>query len=276
VLGKGQAEFRRNKNDILLETAGKSLKEPSMKKIIKRTLLVIGLVLIPAVAILGIRIYKITRDVRAMTPVGTGEITGGVFAVKDSYVNLYLVRTGAGFIAFDSGTDSSRVLSEMKKLGIDPADVAAVFLTHADSDHSGGLPLFRNAAVYLSNEEEQMVDGRKARFFIFKNKLSRKHTFLNDNETIAMDSVRVTAILTPGHTPGSTCYLVDGKWLFTGDTMSLKAGIAGIFSRAINMDNDRQRESLKKLAGLTGVREVFTAHFGVTDSFQKAFEVFRK
>jgi glyoxylase-like metal-dependent hydrolase (beta-lactamase superfamily II) len=246
-----------------------------MKKIIKRTLIVTGLILIPAVAFLGIRIYKTVRDIRAMTPVGTGEITGGVFAVKDSYVNLYLVRTGARFIAFDSGADTSRVRSEMKKLGIDPSDVSAVFLTHADSDHTGGVPLFRNAAVYLSTEEEQMVDGRKARFFIFKNKLDRKHVLLKDNETVAADSVRVTAILTPGHTPGSTCYLVDGKWLFTGDSMSLKAGKAGIFSRTINMDNEGQVESLKKLARLGGVQMVFTAHFGVTDAFDRAFESFQ-
>jgi glyoxylase-like metal-dependent hydrolase (beta-lactamase superfamily II) len=34
----------------------------------------------------------------------------------------------------------------------------------------------------------------------------------------------LTAIHTPGHTPESTCYLLDGKVLFTGDTLFL-AGV---------------------------------------------------
>jgi glyoxylase-like metal-dependent hydrolase (beta-lactamase superfamily II) len=247
-----------------------------MKKTVKRTLIVTGLILIPVVVFLGIRIFEVKSEIDKMTPLETKEIVQGVYSIKDSYVNLYLVKAAGRYIAFDSGNDPERVRKEMQKLNIDPADVAAVFLTHADSDHTGGLPLFQNAIVYLSNEEEQMIDGRTPRFLIFKNKLNRKHVSLNDNEIIKVDSLNVTAILTPGHTPGSMCYLVDGRLLFTGDSMSLKSGRADIFSKTINMDSDTQRESLKKLARLTGVQTIFTAHFGMSDSFEKAFEGFKK
>jgi len=246
-----------------------------MKKIVKRTLIVTGLVFIPMVVFLGVRIYKTMRDIRKMIPVETKEIVKGVYSIKDSYVNMYLVKGVTHYIAFDSGNDPEHVRKEMQKLNIDPADVAAVFLTHADSDHTGGLPLFKNAAVYLPNEEEQMVDGRTPRFLFFKNSLNRKHVSLNDNEIIDVDGLKVTAILTPGHTPGSMCYLVDGRLLFIGDSMSLKSGRADIFSKAINMDSDTQRESLKKLARLTGVKGIFTAHFGVSDSFDEAFEGYK-
>jgi hydroxyacylglutathione hydrolase len=247
-----------------------------MKNNVKRFWMAAGILIVLVVVFLGIRIYEVKTEIGKMTPVETKEIVDGVYSVKDSKVNLFLVKGASRYIAFDSGSNPERIRTELQKLNIDPADVTAVFLTHGDSDHTGGLPIFQNAKVYLGAEEEQMVDGRKARFFMFKNKLARKHELLNDNETVETDSVKVTAILTPGHTPGSMCYLVDGRWLFTGDTMRLTSGRVDIFSRTINMDSGRQLESLKKLAGLTGVRMIFTAHFGVTDSFEKAFEGFIK
>jgi hydroxyacylglutathione hydrolase len=58
--------------------------------------------------------------------------------------------------------------------------------------------------------------------------------------------------------------------------MRLQDGKADIFGKAINMDSDTQRQSLKKLARLKGAKYVFTAHFGYTDDFGRAFEIFRE
>ncbi|MCH7952936.1 MAG: MBL fold metallo-hydrolase, partial [Chloroflexi bacterium] len=41
---------------------------------------------------------------------------------------------------------------------------------------------------------------------------------LADGEELAAGAIRVRALLTPGHTPGSTC-LLAGKFLFSGDTL---------------------------------------------------------
>jgi hypothetical protein len=49
-----------------------------------------------------------------------------------------------------------------------------------------------------------------------------------------------------------------------------------LFSRTINIDSATQAEFFRKLARPTGVRYIFTAHFGMSDSFEKAFEGFKK
>ena len=225
--------------------------------------------------LVGIRIFRILSDLKEMTPVDSGEIFPGIYVIRDSYVNLYLVRGKSAYIAIDSGIDPQVVRDELKKLNIDPAEIAAVFLTHSDADHTGGLSVFAQARILLSKEEEQMVDGRTARILAFKNRRIPEHELLQDGQIVNVDGHEVIAILTPGHTPGAVSYRVGGENLFVGDSMRLQGAIAGIFSQSINMDSAVQLQSLKKLARLEGVRHVFTAHFGYTDDFGRAFEPFR-
>jgi hydroxyacylglutathione hydrolase len=224
----------------------------------------------------GIRPVRALLVVKQMTPLDTGEIVSGVFVVKNSYVNMYLVKGANGYIAIDSGTGADGVRKALRTIQINPAEVIAVFLTHGDTDHTGGLSVFQNATIYLGIEEEQMIDGRTARFGFFKNKPISKHDRLGDGQEMEVDGLKVKGISTPGHTPGSMCYRVDGRYLFVGDTMRLREGKVEIIGEAINMDSDTQRQSLKKLARLEGVQFIFTAHFGYTDSFARAFSTLRE
>jgi hydroxyacylglutathione hydrolase len=233
-----------------------------MQKSVKRTLLIAGVMFVLLVLLVGLRLCFVLFDMRQMATLPSGEIVAGVYAVKDRYVNMYLVKSGGRYIAIDSGVSLEGVRKELQKLNIDSASVSAVFLTHADPDHTGGLHLFQNARIYLGSEEEQMIDGRTARFSFFKNGAIPRHALLKDNQAVEIEGLNVVAILTAGHTPGSTCYLVGGRFLFAGDSMRLRDGKADIFSKALNMDSDVQRESLKKLSKLKGVIYVFTAHFG--------------
>ncbi|MEJ2069041.1 MAG: MBL fold metallo-hydrolase [Syntrophobacterales bacterium] len=45
-------------------------------------------------------------------------------------------------ILFDTGSDGNILLTNMKKMGIDPKKVDAVFLSHLHGDHTGGLGAF--------------------------------------------------------------------------------------------------------------------------------------
>ena len=154
--------------------------------------------------------------------------------------------------------------------------VKAILLTHTDSDHTGSVPLFPHARVYLSKQEEQMINGRTSRFFAFGNRLSRKeYNLLYDGQKLSFAGVTIKGILTPGHTPGTMCYLVDGKYLFTGDVVRLIDGKAVEFQHFINMDTPTGINSIEKLSLLEGVDYVFTAHHGVSSDFEGAFESFR-
>lgn len=53
-----------------------------------------------------------------------------------------LVKTRMHELLFDTGGSGRILLSNMKKLGIDPARIDDVFISHAHHDHTGGLSAF--------------------------------------------------------------------------------------------------------------------------------------
>lgn len=206
-----------------------------------------------------------------MKPIKSSEIMPGIFSVRNGFVNFYAVKGTQGYIVIDTGMHRWLAASGLKKFNIAPADVLAVFLTHTDYDHVGGIKAFGRAIIYLPKSEQQMINGSIRRNLLLKNRLSRQYTVLADGESIDIDGLHVQCMFTPGHTKGSASYIVNSTSLFAGDNISLKRGKAGIFSRFINMDSKTQADSIRKMAKLKGIKAVFTAHYGYTGDFDAAF-----
>lgn len=221
--------------------------------------------------------YTFGKETGQMKALDTKELAEGIYVVKDSgFVNMYLIRSGNRFIAVDTGQNPKNVKKQMDSLGIAPEKVTAVLQTHTDRDHVGGISLFGNAKVYISSAEEQMINGKRIRMAaIMKNSLPVPYTVLNDGDEIGIEGLTVKGVLTPGHTPGSMSYLIDNRYLFTGDTLSLKDGKAGLFNGIFNMDSELQGESIRKLAFIDGVEYLFTAHYGYTEDFNGAMALWK-
>lgn len=213
-----------------------------------------------------------------MRPDDTKELVEGIYAIKDdTYINMHLIKATGGYVAIDAAQHEDVIEREMAKFNIDPQMVKAVFLTHSDYDHVGAIQLFKNAKVYISAAEEQMINGKTARAaFIHKNKLNSSYNLIADNQVLNVAGLKVQGILTPGHTPGSMSFLIDEQYLFTGDTLSLKNKKAEISSEFFNMDTAAVKKSIAKLAAIPGIEYIFTAHFGYTDNVSEAFKSWRK
>lgn len=201
------------------------------------------------------------------------EATNGIYVIKDdTYINLHVIKNGDKYIIIDAGVNAEHVKKEMHRFGILPANVEAVFLTHTDYDHVGCVGLFKNAKVYLSSEEEQMINGKTPRaLFFVKNKLKCEYHLIKDNEIIDFSGLIVKGILMPGHTPGSMCYIVDNKYLFTGDMLNLKNKKAALPFKPFNMNSNETEKSIERLSKLKGITYIFTAHAGYSNNFEETF-----
>ena len=211
-----------------------------------------------------------------MKPIKTCEVLTDIYAIATGIVNFYLVKTTRKYIAFDAGASASAAIRELGKLNVSPDDITAVFLTHTDSDHTGAIGLFKQAKVFISKQEEPMVNGgiRRSVFLGF-NKLKCPYETLEDGGSVNIDGINIKCIVTPGHTKGSACYIADGKYLFSGDNFAVKDGKARPFTALFNMDGKEHRRSIVKISGFESITAVFTGHYGYCDNFSKAFQNWR-
>ena len=235
-------------------------------------LVAFGSVVVLLLLIACVPLIRVRLELRKLSPVPTGRVAEKVYAIRDGIMNFYIVEGRDQYIAIDSGQSANIAGQELSKMSIDTGKVSAVFLTHSDRDHVGALSLFKKATVYISEAEESLLDGTVHRFLVFGNKMTVPYEKIGDGETMSFGDIRVRSILTPGHTPGSMCYVVNDEFLFTGDTLSLANGRIGVFNRLFNMDTARQVKSFEKIDSLPGVRYILTAHHGFTDDYRAAFE----
>ncbi|HVM21344.1 MAG TPA: MBL fold metallo-hydrolase [Egibacteraceae bacterium] len=138
--------------------------------------------------------------------VGGATVEVRKFSVGPMDNNVYVLRDTASdeALLIDAANDADRILSE-----VDGLAVKAIVTTHGHGDHWQALDAVAEATgapVWLNPGDAPMVPRRA------------DHP-AGDGEEIRFGGATVRLIHTPGHTPGSTCVLLAGTHLFTGDTL---------------------------------------------------------
>jgi glyoxylase-like metal-dependent hydrolase (beta-lactamase superfamily II) len=124
-----------------------------------------------------------------------GPISNNVFVVR--------CRRSGDAMLIDAANEHERLLEVCQALG-----VRSVVETHGHWDHIAAVPAIRDAGyeVAVRREDAQMLESYDL--------------LLEDDDVLEVGRVRVRTVHTPGHTPGSICFHVEGTpLLFTGDTL---------------------------------------------------------
>ena len=103
-----------------------------------------------------------------------------------------------------------------------------ILATHAHPDHINGLEELleaTDAKVYMHSDEINYMKEMAARFHVpieFMNRRSGNFHPVGDGEEIRVGKLPIRFLHTPGHTPGSQCFLVENN-LISGDTLFINA-----------------------------------------------------
>ena len=235
-----------------------------MKKPVKRFL--IGLIVLAGIVLIYalIFLFSFILATKKMTPAETQAINDTVLCIKDKFVNAYLFKGKTSYLLVDAGFGKKNFRLELKKLGIDAGQVKTILLTHTDGDHIGAIGIFNNPAIYMHRDEEQMINGTTGKTKFFKPKWKfGPYMLLNNNDTLTIDGLSIKIVHTPGHTPGSSCYIIGNKYFVTGDNLAVIDGKYYHFIEKFNMDTPMQNESLKILPSPGQFKYILTGHDGI-------------
>jgi len=119
--------------------------------------------------------------------------------------NVYVIRcrrTGDALL-IDAANEHDRLLEVCQALG-----VRSIVETHGHWDHVAAVGAVRDAGyeVAVRAEDAEMLESYDL--------------LIEDDDALEVGRLRVRTIHTPGHTPGSICFAVEGTpLLFSGDTL---------------------------------------------------------
>ena len=189
---------------------------------------------------------------------------------------MFLIRTNKGFIAIDTGCNEDIIKRGFDYNNLKPEVVKAVFITHSDIDHQNAAGLFTKAQFYFPKKEIEMIKNKIPRFryfpFIKNSILLKNYIPIDDNDSLLINNIKVKCISLPGHTLGSMGYIIDGKYLFSGDAFRIKNGkiTTPKFLKLLIMDLNEMKKSIEKVSKLKGIKYIFTSHSGFTADFDFA------
>jgi glyoxylase-like metal-dependent hydrolase (beta-lactamase superfamily II) len=206
-------------------------------------------------------------------------------------VTSFLVQgiTGANvLIDAGSGTEMQSTLGrlpdQLRRLGVAPEAITHILLTHVHPDHANGLidetgaAIFPNAELILSTDEadfwQQEPRGSEPPNLVRQRARNKRNLapYLDRLRRVndGGQALGFTAMLTPGHTPGHTCWRLDtpsGSLLSWGDivhiaSIQLERPDAGV---TYDLDADRARAARARILDMAATDRLLIAGAHVTE-----------
>lgn len=204
------------------------------------------------------------------------QLAPSLHRIGSDLVNSYLIEDQSGVTIIDAGLPGhwDDLIAELAQMGRSLEEVAALLLTHGDTDHIGyaerlrreaGVPVYVHPGDAARARGEvkakatwgKMKMGPVARFLWYaarhgglKTTYVSEVKTLADGDTLAVPG-RPRVVHTPGHSPGSVAYHVPAvDAVFVGDAMTTGHVLTGVQGPQPAPFTDHPDQALASLARL--------------------------
>ena len=143
-----------------------------------------------------------------------GKVFDNLYFVGSRIHSAWALTTNEGINLIDTLYDynsEEAIVGGMKKLGLDPANVKYVIVSHGHRDHVGGAKLMQDrfkARIVISGPDWDGLDKMQNAYPQGK---PTRDIVAADGQKLALGDASVTLVHTPGHTPGTMSMIFEVK-----------------------------------------------------------------
>ena len=199
--------------------------------------------------------------------------------------NCYLIRHAQGWMLWDTGNSDAlaarpdgltvlggrlnirmpKTLAEqLKEIGVEPADIKVLAMSHMHADHCGNANYFTAATLYIQEVEYDAAFGPEPQKFGFvpanydKLRSSKVVKLNGDHDVFGDGSVVIKSA--PGHTPGHQVLVVrlpkTGAVLLSGDMVHFQENWVNRRVPGMNFNRDQSTVTMETIAAFMTANKV--------------------
>ena len=157
------------------------------------------------------------------------KVFDNLYWVGTKYHSSWALTTSEGIILIDTLYDyaaEEAIVGGLRKLGLDPASVKYVIISHAHLDHDGGAKLMQDrfgSRIIMGAPDWDSIEASQHQY---PNGKPRRDIVATDGQKVTLGDTSVTLITTPGHTPGTLSMIFQVRDHGTPLTVAYSGGTA--------------------------------------------------
>ena len=207
-----------------------------------------------------------------------GQAFDNLYYVGSAWVSAWVLKTSEGLILIDALNNTKEAVDliegGMRRLGLDPAQIRYVLVTHGHGDHYGGAQMIADryrARVVASEIDWKMMETGLE----FDSKLwdrpPKRDMSVHDGDTLTLGDTTVRFLITPGHTLGTISPVFDVRHGGKVHKAMIWGGTSFNFGRDMGRLDGyiAQTERMRQLAAQWGIDVPLSNHPGYDGTVAK-------